>query len=409
MAFANNKKLKLIAAMVGDMMDYVKGAKSFFSQAELKGKKYGMKVSGYLADPGTTKDGIVADPDSIHEPEIDVYLNNKNSSCELDLWDELTNVEDFMDEIGAPRAKNLALTTQKDVMAENMFRSAQCVLTTVGFGLLTKSAKALNELGVAGRKLSFQSPNIMGEIAEAGLSRFIQSERMKTIYEDAYLGKYGGAEQIEIANTPVVDTTSMDSAPTISGTVVKDASNNILGVEAITSITLSNSSYVVAGMPYKLSGLKIRNAAGIETNQDYVVIPVLEKRGTSTVLVIPELRIGVPGTGYGNANATLDAATISAATVGTTATFTLTPVLTASKKYAVGQVRTETCLGFDQYRFDSLPGSESKDVGTDGNITLKMMEFGDGKNGVKMVRLDLPYAAKIHDHRESVTTYVEIA
>jgi glutamate dehydrogenase (NADP+) len=30
------------------------------------------------------------------------------------------------------------------------------------------------------------------------------------------------------------------------------------------------------------------------------------------------------------------------------------------------------------------------------------------KNGVKLVRLDMPYLAKIQDHRESVTTYLQL-
>lgn len=413
MAFANSKKLKLIAALVGDEMNYIKGAKSQFPQAELKGKKYGMKVTGYLADPGTVHDGIVANPDSVNEPEINAYINNKNTSVELDLWDEFVNTEDgekFMEEIGAPRAKNLAISTQKAVMDENMFASAQAIVaTTADFKLLTKSAKALNELGVAGKKLSFQSPTIMGDIAEGGLAKFIPNEKMAKIYEDAYLGKYGGAEQIELANVPVVDTTSMDSAPTISADQVVDANSNILGLKPITSITLSNSSKVVEGMPYKLSGLKIRTAAGIETDQDYVIIAHTEKRGSTSVLVIPELRIATPGTGYNNANAVISSAAITAALSGDTATFTLSPMLTASKQYVVGQVRTESCLSFDQYRFNSLPGSEVKDVGTDGNITLKVMEFGDGKNGVKLLRIDLPFCAKIFDHRESLTTYTLVS
>jgi hypothetical protein len=183
----------------------------------------------------------------------------------------------------------------------------------------------------------------------------------------------------------------------------------VLGVTAISGITPAVSGKIVAGMPYKLSGLKVRTAAGIETQQDYVVIPHMENRGGTSVLVIPELRIAAPGTGYNNANAVLPAATISAAASGTTVTFTLSPMLTASKQYVVGQVRTESCLSFDQYRFNSLPGSEVKDVGTDGNITLKVMEFGDGKNGVKLLRIDLPFCAKIFDHRESVTTYTLVS
>src|SRR5690606_22201431 len=152
--------------------------------------------------------------------------------------------------------------------------------TTADFKLLTKSAKALNELGVAGKKLSFQSPTIMGDIAEGGLAKFIPNEKMAKIYEDAYLGKYGGAEQIELANVPVINTTNMDAAPTISADQQVDANSKILGLDPITSITKSNNSYVVVGMPYriKVSGeyAKVRTAAGIETQQDYVVIPHME-------------------------------------------------------------------------------------------------------------------------------------
>lgn len=410
MAFANNKKLKLIAAMVEDQMAYVKGSKSFFSQAEIKGKKYGQKVGGYLPDPGTVHDGIVANPDSVSEIEIDAYINNKNSSCEVDLWNELVDIESFKDEIAKPRSENLALTTQKQVMLENMFRSAQAVkVTSVGFGLLTKSASALRAIGVGGKFLSFQNPDVMGDIAEAGLAKFIPSAEMQRIYGDAYLGKYSGAQQIEVANTPLVNTTGMDLAPTISADVIKDASNNIIGVKAIKTMSGSGTGNLIVGAAYKVNGLKVRNASGVETDKDYVIIYTQEKQGSSTVYGIPELRITASGKGTNNANAYMTAAAIGEATVGTTVTLTLTPLLDAGHTYAVGQVRTETCLGWDQYRFDSLPGSEDQDVGTFGNITVKLMAFGDGKNGVKLVRIDLPYLAKIFDHRESVTTYLQIA
>ena len=409
MAFANNKKLKVIAAMVEDAMPYVKNAKSFFSQAELKGKKYGMKLSGYLTDPGTVHDGIVADPDSISEIEINAYLNNKQSSVEVDLWDELTNIEDFKNEIAQKRAENIALTTQKDVMAENMIRSAQAVVaTTADFKLLTKSAKALNALGVGGRKLSFQSPEIMGDIAEGGLARFLPSDKMKEVYGDAYLGRYAGAEQIEVANTPILNTTGMDSAPTISATVIKDANNNVIGLEPITTATGSGTGSLLVGAAYKVTGLKIRNASGIETDKDYIIIWGKEKQGDNVVYGIPELRVTVDGKGTNNANAHMDATTLAAAISGSTATFTLTPILTASKTYAIGEVRTEDSLGWDQYRFDNLPGGEAQDVSTFENITLKLMAFGDGKNGVKLVRIDMPYCCKLFDHRESVTTYLQL-
>ena len=300
--------------------------------------------------------------------------------------------------------------TQKEVMEENMIRSAQAVvMTTVGFGLLTKSASKLRDLGIGGKFLSFQNPDIMGDIAESGLAKFIPSAEMEKIYGDAYLGRYSGAQQIEIANTPIVDTTGMDAAPTITADVVKDSSNNVIGLKPIVTATGSGTGSLIVGVPYKVTGLKIRNAAGIETNNDYIIIWGKEKQGSSTVYGIPELRITSQGKGYNNANAWIDATTLASAISGTSATFTLTPLLTASKKYAIGQVRTEDCLKWDQYRFDNLPGSDDQDVGTFGNVTLKLMAFGDGKNGVKLLRIDLPYLAKILEPRESVTTYLELA
>jgi hypothetical protein len=277
------------------------------------------------------------------------------------------------------------------------------------FGLSNIHREDIPELeNFRGKFLSFQNPDIMGDIAESGLAKFIPQADMQKIYGDAYLGRYSGAQQIEIANTPIIDTTGMDAAPTISATVVKDSSNNVIGLEPIKTATGSGTGSLIVGAAYKVTGLKIRNAAGIETDRDYVIIWGKEKQGANTVYGIPALRITSQGKGYNNANAWMDATTLAAAISSGTATFTLTPLLTASKKYAIGQVRTEDSLKWDQYRFDGLPGSEDQDVSTFENVTLKLMAFGDGKNGVKLLRIDLPYLAKILEHRESVTTYLQL-
>lgn len=409
MAFANNKKVKIIAAMVDDQMAYIKGAKSYFSQAEVKGAKWGKTVYGYLPDPGTVHDGIQANPDAISEVQISATMQNKNTSCELDMWNELVDIENFSEEIAAPRAKNLALSTQKAIMDDNMIRSAQAVVVNsgLGFGVLTKSAKALNELGVAGKKLSFHSPEVTGVIGESGLSSFIPSETMSKIYGDLYLGQYGGAAQIELANCPIIDTTDQETAPTLTLTAVTDSDSHNIGCVAIDVATSANNSKkFIKGGAYKVSGLKIRNAAGIETNQDYIIIIQESKNGGSGVTAsIPQIRITAQGKGYNNANAWMTQSALNSAI--TTGHLTLTPVLTASKTYVVGQVRTETCLGFDQYKFGNLPGSENSEVATAGQITIKMGQFGNGNDGTKLVRLDFTYLAKLFDVRESVTTYVE--
>ena len=90
-------------------------------------------------------------------------------------------------------------------------------------------------------------------------------------------------------------------------------------------------------------------------------------------------------------------------------TFTLSPVLTASKQYQVGQVRTVKSLSWDQYRFQDLPAAKQENVGTyDGVMTLKMQSAPEVLNGVAFWRVDLPFCSKLWEPRQSVTTYVEL-
>ena len=55
MAFANGKKIKLVAGFVASKLIYLKKSKSYFPQSEIKGKNYGMEMDGYLppARPST--------------------------------------------------------------------------------------------------------------------------------------------------------------------------------------------------------------------------------------------------------------------------------------------------------------------------------------------------------------------
>ena len=413
--FSTRKKLVMLAAAVAEKMPYIKNADSLFSESEMKGKKYGMKVSGYLADPGTVSDGLEANPDKIHEVEIFAWMKNKNTSVEVDLWDEFTNIEDFKKEILDKRSGKLARETQFEVLGENVYRSAQAVVTnTTGFGVLTDAASKLDELAVDGDVVTFLRPTLHGKIAEGGLSRFIPADKMKEIYEDNYLGQYAGSAQVELAGMPVLDTTGADAAPTISAEVVKDASNNIIGIKPIGSITTSGSGEIKVGVPYTVSGLKIVDESGIETEQEFVVIPNVEKRydaegNESTVVYIPEIRITSKGKGYGNPNAWMSAADIAAAVAGTTFTLTLGVMdgISIGKKYDVGQCRTVKALSFDQYRFSTLPAAKTEDVGTFENITLKAQMGNNLLKGTNLVRIDFPFCSKLFEIRKSVTIYVE--
>lgn len=413
--FTNRKKLVMLAAAVYDKLPYIKNADSQFTDADLRKKKYGMKVSGYLSDPGTVHDGIVASPDKVHEVEIFGYLNNKNTSVELDMWDEFTNIDDFKKEIVEKRSGKLAREVQLAVLGENVFRSAQVSVSNApGFDILTDAASKLDELSVDGDIVTFLAPTIHGKIAVTGLSKFIQSERMATIYGDNYLGQYGGSAQVELAGMPQLNTTGACENPTITLDVVKDASNNIIGLKPSSTITAGSGNLVV-GVPYKLSGLKIVDESGIETEQDYAVIVTKEKQfdaegNASTVIGIPEIRITAQGKGYGNPNAWMTQAALAAlAGAGTTVTLTLSPAdgITIGKTYYIGQTRTVKALDFDQYRFEDLPAAKTENVGTFENITLKMSAAPEILNGVAVYRIDFPYLGKLFETRKSCTMYLQ--
>lgn len=413
--FSKRKALRLLAAAVAEKMPYIKNAGSLFPQSYMKGAKYGMAVHGYLPDCGTVNDGLVATPDKAHQVEITAYLRNKNTAVEVDMWDEFTNIEDFKKEIVDKRSGKLAREVQKAVMAENVFRSAQCVVaTSAGLSMLGEAAAKLEELQVDGDKVCFQTPTVFDKIGDSTLKNFLPSAIMTDIYEDAALGTYHQVGQVQLPGLPIVDTTGMDAAPTVTAEVVKDASNNIIGIKPINTITGSGTGSLITGVPYKVSGLYVVDEGGIETAQEYIIIVNEEVRydadgNASTVQYIPEVRVSATGKGYGNPNAHMSATAIAAALSGSDVTFTLSPVLTASKQYLCGQARTIKGLSFDQYRFDSLPAAKQDEIGTYENITLKMQSAPQLLNGVNCLRIDLPWVAKQFEPRQSVTTYLELA
>lgn len=412
--FTTRRALKMLAAGIQEKMPYIMKAESLFPQDQMKGKKYGMAVHGYLPDAGSVSDGLVANPDKAHQVEITAYVKNKNTAVEVDMWDEFTNIEDFKREIVDKRSGKLAREVQLEIMKENVFRSAQAVVkTSAGLPLLGEAAANLDELSVDGDKVDFQTATTFSTIGDSTLKNFLPSETMKKIYEDRMLGVYHTAAQVELAGLPILDTTGMDAAPTISAEVVKDASNNVIGLKPINAATGSGTGSLIPGAAYKVSGLKIVDESGIETNQDYIIIINSEKRydadgAPETVVYVPQIRITAEGKAYGNPNAYITAAAITSATADGVATFTLTPILTASKHYQIGQCRTIKSLSFDQYRFDSLPAAKQDEVGTFKNITLKMQSGNVLLNGVNCLRIDFPWCAKLWEPRQSVTTYLQL-
>lgn len=385
MAFSNNEKTQIIASLVNEKMDYVKASKSYLKQSDFAGKKFGKSYKIYIPDPGKVVDGIVANPDSVDEIETIVTLENKNNSCELTVWNTLGDIDKFIDEIAKPRAIALARGIQKSIVDANVYKSVQAVVSSsANFATLSDASTALEELAVAGDIVSFQHPTVLGKISASGLASFIPENSLKEIYTKNYLGEYAGASHVGLPAMPTLTTATLSN---ITITLSADPSNN--GCAEVTSV-----SGAVAGVPYVLSGVKIVDASGVETDQDYVVIA--DANGN-----IPSLRITKTGKGFGNPNAWVS--TIPANVTGK-------PLLENSTTYYVGQVRAKDALAFDSYKFEDLPGSENEAVAAgEGALTVKMSQYGDGEHLTKLVRLDAPYAAGLPDARNSVTVYIKKA
>lgn len=393
--FTNNRKVLLVAGAVADELDYIKASVSKMSQEDFKGKKYGKSYSIYIPDVGSVKEGLEASPDDIVEVPTEIRLNNFNTSCTIDAWNELGDMESFKDQIAKPRGQHLARQMAKSIVNDNVFKDMQAVIADApSFGVLSDASAALNELAVAGEVVSFMHPTVMGKIAAGGLANFIPGTEAKELYGKNYLGQYAGAEQINCALLPTV-TISQAPTATITLTAVQDGESNTIGFETVDTITGTN---LVPGAVFTTGGdLKIVDQSGIETEQDVQII-VLSVNPAGTSAKISPIRITVEGKNAGNPNAWMKAGV---------STLTLTSALEVGATYWVGQVRTKESMAFDSYKFENLPSSENEDVATVGGVTVKMSTYGDGTNLTKLVRLDVPHAAGIWDARGAVAVYIK--
>ena len=418
--FVHKKKLDMLATAIRDNMPYVRASEQKYPQSELKGKKYGAEVNVYLTDAGTVSDGIVANPDAVHEIQLTAYMQNKNTAVETDIWEDFNDIESFAKEVLKPRALKLARTIEKDVIDHNILRGMQAVavaktsvaLDGASFDFLSQAATKLDELSVTGRKVDFQSPSVYAKIASTGLAKFLPDSIQSDIYRNKYLGEYAGASCVEQALLPTVKLTSTaDNAPTLTFTPVKDGTT-IVGYTVGALTASSGSKTIEEGAAYVVPGVYLLDESGMETDQPLVVIVHKVISGTSKgtlteALGIEDLRVTAKGYSEGTPNVWVDPTTFDSGSSTTTVSCSFIPGMAANKNYIVGQCRIDDALVFDSYSFSDLPSSRQENVGNEGPVTLKAMAFGDGKNGVQMTRIDAPYLATMWEPRRSVVTYVE--
>ena len=405
--FVNAKHVERISAVVADNLPYLAKSRSGLSQEQLKGKKFGTTYNLYLSPLATVRKGVCAEPESLKEVETPVHTENQHMAFELGAWDRDWNIGDFESEIAVPYGQSLAANIQKDIVESTVFTAAQAVVGDASFATLSEAAAALDEISVTGNIVSFLKPTIQGKISATGLAKFLPNDVQSDIYGRNYLGEYAGASQVELKELPeIVTPDSNGMAATITAT--KDESGNYFD-----QITEISGAGIVKGLAYtvealdsdgdSLGNVKIVDRAGLATDQDWVVIA--QTKAKAGKAKIPMLRIAIQQEdadgnlyvpkGDSNPNAWVPAGAAS---------FKLSPILAASTKYVLGQVRTENALVFDSYKFNDLPGSENS-VKTVGGVTVKMSRFGDGQCLNEMVRIDAPYATALPIARDAVVVY----
>lgn len=434
-SFVSREKLDILATAVADNMPYVRASKQSYPQQDLKGKKFGAKVSEYLTDAGTVTDGIVADPDAVHERQIDAFVQNKNSAVETTFWENFHNIGNREKEIIKKRAEKLARYVEADVINHNVFRGMQAVVapkvggvSAPSFEMLSDAATKLAELSVVGDLVDFQAPTIYGKVANSGLAKFIPDDIQKDIFRERYLGQYAGAACVEQALMPKITlSANADTAPTITFTKVVDDNGNIIGYTAGALTASGAGKTLEEGAAYKVPGVYLLDESGVETNQELVLIVHKKITGllTSTVngevvitkanqgklaevLGTEDIFVTAKGESFGTPNVWVDPTTFDSGSSTTTVTCAFVDGMGAGKSYWVGQVRTDDALTFDAYTYEDLPGSRRENVGNDGPVVLKAMSFGDGKNGVELTRIDVSYIATVFEPRRNVVTFTEV-
>lgn len=403
--FANNKKVQLIAANIADGRVFTRASVSKMKQDQFQGKKYGKSYNLYIPGKPKVVNGVVADPSDIVEIETQVFLDNDNVSTTLGPWNRLGDIESFQDEIAGPWATSLVRTQEKKIVANEVFKALGAVVTTsADFTDLGKATAKLRSLALDSGLVGFLDPDTASTIAGASLNKFIDQERIKKLYGDVAIGKYGTADWVESPDMPEITVGATAPAVASSGVITLTpvtktigGVSTTVGFETVDSITGTN---LIKGALFTVAGLKMVDTSGTQTNVPVqVIVTSVNAAGTSGT--ISPLRIAIDGfAGEVNANAWVAA--------GTT-TITLVNALTAGKTYKICEVRSKNCLAYDTYRFDQIPGSEQSDltVGEVAGSAVQMRIFGDGNNLDKLVRIDSSYAASLYEPREAVVIYVQ--
>lgn len=406
-SFSNNQKVMCIASNVADGRLFTKASVSKMSQADFAKKKYGKSYTLYIPGKPKLVNGVVADPSNITEVETQVTIDNDNVSEELGPYQRLGDLESFDEQIGQPMAEVIVRGQEKKIINKEIFKAAHGIiakkanaadeaLSGASFDVLGKATAKLRKLALGEKLTGFLDPDVNAVVIGKGLNKFqAPGDDFKRLYGEAAIGKFGTAKWVE---TPDLPTIHIGTAYTGAITLVNaplDADNVAQGFEMVDEITGTN---LVVGAMFTVAGLKIVDESGIQTEVPFHII-VTEVSDGGTKGKISPLRITLDGKSYGNPNAWVPAGTES---------LTLVAALSANTDYVIGDVRSESCLAYDTYQFDAMPGSDDEFVSTVGGSSVRVKIWGDGTNLNKLYRIDSTYASALYEPRENVVIYTEV-
>lgn len=392
------KKLKCIAAEVYDNADYIKGAKSYVKQEDVKGKKVGKTYTVYIPGTGKVFEGLDASNavSDITEVEYDITMKNKGIFVENDAWENLTSIEDAAS-IARVNGRKLGGEIVKDVISDTVFQANQAVVASAAsLSVVADAAAALTNAAADGSKALFQDPKANAKMSVGALGQFIPDEIQKDIYTSNYLGEFGGLSVVSTPHMPtVVAGCSGITIPfnAVSGT--GDLSSTVIGADEITAVSAVGGK---KGECFAVDGLKLVDMNGIQTDQDFTVI-LQSDASTANIAEVAPIRIAVGDSNYNAPNAYI--ATAPSGNLAGTA------LLTSGAKYLVGVARPEDALAFDTYKFDDIPGCENDSVTFKDLLSIQVAKGGQITDRSSVTRLDCPYAAGIPDARTQVTTYIK--
>lgn len=337
--FSNNAKTKIIAQEIVNEMPYLKKAKSYIPQEQMVGKKYGNTYTVYIPDPGKARiakasdgrNGLSAQVDEIKEVRYPIACEAGMSDVMLDEWEKFGDIESFTDEIALPHARNLAQTIEKYAVEKTVFDASQAVVGKATLSTIAEANGKLKKAGNAGSKVTYIDGVIGNKIAANAAGQIKNDAIVNDLYKDAAIGKFASIPVVECNYMPKVEGSSAASFTVAVTTGDK-------GFDPIVSGTLVGN----AGTPFKATGLKLVDKNGIQTNEDYVVIPKADGS-------IPELRVEFEGMNNGNANAWVPTGTSS---------LSFTTMLEDGKTYDVVQSRTTDAVAYDSYKFGNVPSCD---------------------------------------------------